>query len=387
MGALTIAAAEVGEWIRVAGPPIAPESGPLVALPNGDLLVFARDTCERYVTATGTWIIAGHLNALNDVEDAALLVDGTVPAIGRGSPAGAAPEASSETSTPGRVSGARRAGSSSLERAPGSAVSGPARYWSRAGETRAVRSWLRPSRTIQHRRDERARGGRRAKRPGSAGDDLHLRDRRATGRCVSPVVERLTTSASARGVQAFGVFIVARESVAQDLAAHRVSLVFRDLAGVVRGRTSVAVTTGVTAVRERWRAGSCSRSKRCDVGSCGFPGAARVRASGRLHHDGGLTGPVIAAGCRGGQRRRRCGWAEANASWPQQRRRTAHRNSPGAARSVRSGGGQIWGQVGAKRSRSTAHHSDLPSPARPVSSPVWMLLILLSCLRTGIRNQ
>jgi hypothetical protein len=100
-GALTIAAAEVGEWIRVAGPPIAPESGPLVALPNGDLLVFARDTVERYVTATGTWIIAGHLNALNDVEDAALLVDGTVLAIGRGSPAGAAPEASSETFDPG----------------------------------------------------------------------------------------------------------------------------------------------------------------------------------------------------------------------------------------------------------------------------------------------
>jgi hypothetical protein len=47
-GALTIAAAEVGEWIRVAGPPIAPESGPLVALPNGDVLVFARDTVERY---------------------------------------------------------------------------------------------------------------------------------------------------------------------------------------------------------------------------------------------------------------------------------------------------------------------------------------------------
>jgi hypothetical protein len=101
----------------------------------------------------------------------------------------------------------------------------------------------------------------------------------------------------------------------------------------------------------------------------------------------GSTDGAIAAGCRGGQPRRRCGWPEANAGRPQQRPRTAHRNSPGAARGVGSYGGHIWCQVGVKRGRSTAHYTDLPSHARPVSLLIWMLLILLSWFRRGIRNQ
>jgi len=63
------------------------------------------------------------------------------------------------------------------------------------------------------------------------------------GNCVTPVAPSVTTTIGAGATPTFGIFGTASGAIPFDPAGTRIFVSFTDPIGVVRGSTSVAVTT------------------------------------------------------------------------------------------------------------------------------------------------
>jgi hypothetical protein len=70
-----------------------------------------------------------------------------------------------------------------------------------------------------------------------------------SGACLTPPAATVITSIESGGTPTFGVFLQTTESIALDPARARAFLRFKDTDGLVRGSTSVAVTTQYDVVR------------------------------------------------------------------------------------------------------------------------------------------
>jgi probable HAF family extracellular repeat protein len=64
-----------------------------------------------------------------------------------------------------------------------------------------------------------------------------------TGMCITPIGPSVSVPIAPAATPTFGIFGTASGTIVTDLAANRIFVVFTDSGGVIRGRTSVAVTT------------------------------------------------------------------------------------------------------------------------------------------------
>ena len=64
----------------------------------------------------------------------------------------------------------------------------------------------------------------------------------AIGTCISPIGPSVSVQIDAKAVATFAIFATPSGSIALDPATNRIFVVFADHGGVIRGRTSVAVT-------------------------------------------------------------------------------------------------------------------------------------------------
>jgi len=65
----------------------------------------------------------------------------------------------------------------------------------------------------------------------------------ATGQCISAIGPSVTTQINANTTPTFAIFVQGNGNVPFDPAGNRIFVRFRDVAGVTRGSTSVAVRT------------------------------------------------------------------------------------------------------------------------------------------------